>query len=404
MFRLRSARIAAAIAALALAASFGPAVAASTPAASPTGNLLKNPGFEESLPGHAWMPAGWDTSTSGLLSVFFGRDTFMVHSGRYAVNIANLSTVYPMSHNWSQSLIVPPSWWGKDAVFSVWTKSNGLQGRAYILALAYRDTIGKMAKLWNVDRDAAGESLDIKKIDDPLLDVGWKRRYFSDPETDWVKREVRVYLPPSTNMIYLRCGLQGTGQVVFDDASLALEKAEPAAVPKPNVNLLVDSGFEGNGNDWEYSVPPYEGVRVERDTTLAHSGKACIFMHDTGNGLVQVNTGVCQALVNRNVGGLRFRVSAYMKTDSLQGTAAVMIYFHTLHGTVHPVPKLYSNTNDWTLVTTEADAPKDTYEVWAWYLYQAPAPGRVYFDDCSLESLGPTPQAPKPGGKTASKR
>jgi hypothetical protein len=404
MFRLRLARTAAAIAALALAASFRPAASASTPDA-PTGNLLKNPGFEESLPGHPWMPAGWDTSTSGLLSVFFGRDTFMVHSGRYAVSIANLSTVYPMSHNWSQSLLVPPSWWGKDAVFSVWTRSNGLQGRAYILALAYQDTIGKMAKIWNVDRDAVGESLDIKKIDDPLLDIGWKRRYFSDTETDWVKREVRVYLPPSTNMLYLRCGLQGTGQVLFDDASVTLEKAEPAATPKPHANLLVDPGFEGDGNDWEYSVPPYEGVRVERDTTLRHSGKACIFMHDSGNGLVQVNTGVCQAVVNRNTGGLRFRASAYMKTDSLQGTAAVMIYFHTLHGTEHPVPKLYSNTNDWTLVTTEADAPKDTYEVWAWYLYQAPAPGRVYFDDCSLESLGPTPKPPKPpAGKPAPKR
>ena len=37
----------------------------------------------------------------------------------------------------------------------------------------------------------------------------------------------------------------------------------------------------------------------------------------------------------------------------------------------------------------ELDAPKDTYQVWAWLLYTAPADGRVYFDDASLEVLGP---------------
>jgi len=50
--------------------------------APPTGrNLLANPGFEEGLAGHAWMPAAWDTFESGLNTVFFGRDSFLVHGG-----------------------------------------------------------------------------------------------------------------------------------------------------------------------------------------------------------------------------------------------------------------------------------------------------------------------------------
>ena len=98
-------------------------------AAKAPANLLLNPGFEQSLPGHPWMPAAWDTSESGLPTVFFGRDTFLVHGGEYAITVANVSTVWPMSHNWSQTLKIDRAWWGKDAVLSVWTRSNGLQGR-----------------------------------------------------------------------------------------------------------------------------------------------------------------------------------------------------------------------------------------------------------------------------------
>src|SRR5262245_23551275 len=67
-------------------------------AAAPSRNLLANPGFEIKRPGHPWMPAGWDTFPSGLPTVFFSRDTFMVHGGRYAVSVANLSTAIPMFH------------------------------------------------------------------------------------------------------------------------------------------------------------------------------------------------------------------------------------------------------------------------------------------------------------------
>ncbi len=143
MSRRPALRIALALGALS-ACLAGPAPAA------PTGNLLANPGFENTMADQPWMPAAWDTSWSGMPTVFFGRDTLVAHSGRYSVSVANVSTLIPLWHNWSQTLVVGPEMWNKDVVLSVWTRSNGVQGRAYILLQAYRDTVGKMARLWKV--------------------------------------------------------------------------------------------------------------------------------------------------------------------------------------------------------------------------------------------------------------
>ena len=381
--------------------------AAPCAAAGPSGEMLLNPGFEDSLETHPWMPSAWDTSLTALPTVFFGRDTFLVHGGRYAVSVANTSTIVPAWHNWSQTVIVGPEAWGKDLVFSVWTRSNGLQGRAYILLQAYRDTIGKMTKIWGIPRDLAGQRVGINKLDDPILDLGWKRAYFSESETDWVRREVRVFVPPSTNMVYARCGLVGTGQVIFDDASLKLEAARRVQPPPVHTNLLEDPGFEGDGNAWEYSMPPYTDLRIDRDTTGAHSGRACIRYTSSQDGYVQARVGACQVL-GRGLAGKRVRLSAWAKTDSLVGSMAyIRLYSNSLsHGMVQSDPgNTLSGTNDWTPLSLEVDVPPDAVEIWAWFAYNVPARGTVYYDDTSVEVLGPASMAapaappPRPGTK-----
>jgi hypothetical protein len=352
-------------------------------------NLLANPGFEAPLAGHPWMPAAWDTFSSGLPTVFFGRDTILVHGGRYAVSVASLSTSVPMFHNWSQTLVVGRELWGKDLVFSVWTRSNGVQGRAYVLLQAYRDTVTKMARIWGMDRDAARDRLGITATNDPLVNLGWNRRYFSENETRWVKRTVRIFVPPTTNVVIVRGGITGTGQVLFDDASLTAEPARPSPPVAPNTNLLADPGFEGDGNDWEYSMPPYEGLSVERDTTVAHSGRASIRMEGGLQGPVPARTGVCQMIANRNLVGKRVRLSGWIKTDSLQTQAYIMVYCSTADGDVHePTPVEFGMNTDWTLATMEVDVPPGTLIVWGWFLYNAPSRGRVWYDDCSLEVVG----------------
>ncbi len=380
------------------------AAAAPCAAAGPSGELLLNPGFEDSLEAHPWMPSAWDTAQTTLPTVFFGRDTFLVHGGRYAVSIANTSTLVPVWHNWNQIVLVGPESWGKDLVLSVWTRSNGLQGRAYVLLQAYRDTIGKMSKVWGVPRELAGKRLGINPLDDPMIDLGWKRVYFSDPETEWVRREVRTFVPRSTNVVNVRCGLVGTGQVIFDDASLKLEPARPAPVPPAHVNLLLDPGFEGDGNDWEYSMPPYAGLRIDRDTTVSHSGKASIRFTASKDGLFQSRVGVCQVL-GRGFAGKRMRLSAWVKTDSLRGSVtSLRLYANCLQrGMVQSEPvKGFDLTSDWSPVSLEMDVPSDAVELWAWLAYTVPSSGTVWYDDASLEVLGPSSEAgkaPRPPAK-----
>ena len=360
------------------------------PAALASPNLLKNPGFEQQVPGHPWMPAGWDTSRTGLLSVFFGRDTLAAHGGQYSVNVANVSNEVPMAYNWSQAVVVGPEAWNKDAVFTIWTRSNGLEGRAYILVQAYRDTVSKMSITWGVDRDEALRRLHITKIDDPLLDLGWNRLQFVEGDTPWVKREVRVFVPPSVNVLFVRAGLLGTGQVMFDDASLTLEPALPPPALSLNTNLLADPGFEGDGTQWEYSLPPFNGMRVGRDSTVFHSGRASVRL-EGHEGIVESRAGVCQVFCNHGLAGKRVRVSAWVKTDSLRSGAFMKLYCHGFA----PDPKAYpswqqfSGTTPWTRTSFEQDIPDDTYAVWVWFLYTAPAPGRAWFDDMSFEVLGP---------------
>ena len=365
-------------------------------AAAPVKNLLANPGFEKDLAGHDWMPTAWDTSEAGLSTVFFGRDTFLVHSGKHAVSIANTSTVWAMSHNWNQTILVGREAWGKDAVLSVWTKSNGLQGRAYILLQAYRDTVTKMSRIWGVDRDAARRRMNVNKIDDPAIDLGWKRTQFDDPQSEWVQREARVYVPRGTNVLFVRCGLIGTGQVLYDDASLTLQAAAPVKAPPLATNLLADPSFESGALAWEQVAPPFEGARIDRDSSVAHSGRFSMRASNMKDGLVQTRMGLTQPLPGRPLAGKRVRLTAWMKADSLRSTAYVKVYAHSANGmTQSPGAELLSGTFDWTPLSIEFDVPKDAVQVWPWAVFNAPCDGTIWFDDVELAVLGPV----KPSGK-----
>ena len=358
-------------------------------------NLLTNPGFETALPGHAWMPAGWDTSWSTLPTVFFGRDTSIAHEGHYSVSVANVSTILPLWHNWSQTLVVGPETWNKDLVFTAWTRSNGVQGRGYILLQAYRDTVGKMSRVWGVSRDTSRRRIGVNMIDDPYVYLGAKREYFSDVETDWVRRQVRVFVPPSTNLIIVRAGLFGTGQMLFDDLSLTAEAALPPSELPVGVNLLKDPGFEGNGDAWDYSLPPYDEMRADRDTVVVHSGHASLRFSGGTIGMVKTRAGIAQVIGNRSLAGRRLRLSGWVKCDSLMSQAYIKIYCTTLAGDQHTgTPRQIGNSTPWTRLEMEMEVPPDTYQVWAWLLYNAPADGRVYFDDASLEIVGPGPATP----------
>jgi hypothetical protein len=360
-------------------------------------NLLNNPGFETTLAGHSWMPAGWDTSWSTLPTVFFGRDTLSAHEGRYAVSVANVSTLLPLWHNWSQTLVVGPETWNKDLVFTAWTRSNGVQGRGYILLQAYRDTVGKMGRLWGVSRDTARARLGLNMSSDPYVYLGARREYFSDVETGWVRRQVRVFVPPSTNVVVVRGGLFGNGQVLLDDLSLTVETALPPPELPVGVNLLKDPGFEGNGDAWDYSLPPYDEMRCDRDSVVVHSGRTALCFSGGTMGMVKTRAGIAQVIGNRALSGKTLRLTGWIKCDSLMSQAYLKIYCTTIEGDQDVgAPRLVGNTTPWTQLEMVMTVPPDTYQVWAWLLYNAPSDGRVYFDDASLEIVGggTAPKAP----------
>jgi hypothetical protein len=353
--------------------------------------LLQNGDFERTLAEHPWMPVGWDTSMANLETVFFGRDSFLVHGGKWAINVANMSAAFPLAHNWSQSVLVGPEAWGKMASFKAWTRSNGVEGRAYLLVQAYNDTASRMGKIWNVEHDEALRRLGIHKLDDPLLDLGWKRTTFDDGLTEWVEREARAYVPPGTNVIFVRAGLHGTGQMLFDDASLTLLPAPPAARPAKNVNLFAEPSFENRGLAWDYAIPPYEGSKITSDSAVARSGRRSLRLSDFWDGLVEARMGVGQPFEGRSLRGQRMRLTAWLKGDSLQGTALVKIYAQGLKSRVvqSPGAELLSGTWDWKQLAIELDIPEDAEIVWANIFALAPARGTVWIDDASFEVVGP---------------
>ena len=127
-------------------------------------NLLGNPGFEDALGDHAWMPAAWDTSRGNTEMVFFGRDAFSARTGKFGLSVANASVTAPLWHNWSQTLYVTPDMWGKDLVFTVWSKSNGIDGRGYNSVQACRDTVGKMSLFWKIRSAVAANGLSVANV------------------------------------------------------------------------------------------------------------------------------------------------------------------------------------------------------------------------------------------------
>ncbi len=353
-------------------------------------NLLINPGFEESLADHPWMPAGWDSSAAGIPTVFFGRDTMAAHSGSFAVSVASASALIPIAHNWHQAVLIQPKDCGQDVVFTIWTRSLGVEGRAYVMVQAYRDTISKMAKIWKMDRDAAAKKMRITRMEDPLYDLGWKRLYFTEEETPWVQRQVRVFVPPGSNMLFVRCGIHGTGQLMLDDASLSFAPARPAPEVPLRQNLLTDGGFEGDLLSWEISMPPYENIVARPDSAAPRSGRrSMLFDGSQAVAMIQGRTGVSQVISNHNLAGKHVRLNGYVKTDSTESLAYARIYAHTLHGVFQALGTTsFSGTNDWRPITVDMNLPEDTYSVWAWFAYSTPTPGRLRIDDVSLEAMG----------------
>jgi hypothetical protein len=281
----------------------------------------------------------------------------------------------------------------------MWVRSSQMSGgRGYIMLQAYRDTVTNKARDEGITREQARVQMGYKFADDPQLELGWARQYFSADLDEWTPLKVRLYIPPTTNLIVMRLGIYGIGQVWFDDGQLTALPPATTALPLGR-NLLANPGFERPMDDWDLSMPPAAGASVTLDSTTAHSGRySARFEAPTRPGFPQYMNAF-QVFNARNLAGRRVRMSGWVKLEDLIDSAYLNIYATGLYGVEGSLAgDALTGTRDWSFYSVEFDVPKDTYTVWARAGYQA-GPGRVWWDDLKFEVLGATPKAARGKGR-----
>lgn len=348
-------------------------------------NLLRNGSAEA---GTLVSPTGWDTTLSDLPTVRFAWDAGTAHGGGRSLYVLNTSDVIPLWHNWSQTLLGVNELGGKELTLRAWVKTGAVTGKAYLLLQAYRDTVLLEAAKAGMPRLQKRQEMNIKPVDDPQLELGWSRKQISGDHPEWTPLEVRLYIPPSTNVVIVRGGLLGIGEAWFDDFSLTPGPARPERPFPLGKNLLADPGFEGNLDEWDFSMPPVEGLRIRADA-VAHSGLQACLIESQRRWRMEMWSHVFQVFNTRTLSGKRVRLSGWYKTQDLKNTfACFSVYATGMYGTFHPVvSNAWSGTSDWTFATYEIDIPANTYTVWVRAVLNTGA-GKVWFDDLKFEVLG----------------
>jgi hypothetical protein len=357
--------------------------------AADDGNFLANPSAEE---GTMVFPTQWDTTLSDLPTVRFAWDAQTAHGGSRSLYVLNTSDVIPLWHNWSQTLLGANALGGTELTLRAWVKTRAVTGKAYILLQAYRDTVLLEAAKTGVPRLTQRAAMGIAPADDPQLELGWARKQITGDHPEWMPLEVRLYIPPSSNVVIVRGGLLGVGEAWFDDFSLT---AGPARAERPfplGKNLLADPGFEGNLDQWDFSMPPVEGLRIRLDG-VAHSGLQSCLIESQRRWRMEIWSHAFQVFNTRALSGKRVRLSGWYKTQDLKSTfACFSIYATGMYGIFRPVvTNSWSGDHDWTFTSYEADIPPDTYTVWARAVLNTGI-GKVWFDDLKFEVLGDSPR------------
>jgi len=381
--------IAVALLVLALADSLPRSADAQSATAQGT-TRFHNPGFEE---GGLFNPSDWDTTVAGVPTVLFYWDPDVKRSGTRSASVVNAGDALPVWHNWNQMIPDAQDLIGKDLELTVWVRSAQMSagGRGYVMLQAYRDTVMNVALDQGIPRDKARQAMGFKYADDPQLETGWARRYFSSDLEEWTPLKVRLFVPPTTNLIVIRCGIFGSGQVWFDDAQLAVRPPATTAIALGK-NLLANPGFERPLDEWEFSMPPTPQSAIVRDSTMAHTGRFSAKFTAPVKAAFQTYMNACQVWNARNLSGRRVRLSGWGKTENLTDSAYLSVYATGYYGVEGSLAgDAFTGTRDWSFYSVEFDVPKDTYTVWARAGVQA-SPGTTWWDDLKFEVLGATPK------------
>ena len=344
-------------------------------------NLVRNASLED---GVLFTPTGWDTTVSGLPTVSFEWAEGEARTGERSLYVFNASDAVAMWHNWNQTILDVQSFAGKELVLKAWIKTEQIQGKAYLFLQAYSDTITIEAVRTGTPRQEMRVKMGYKPIEDPQTELGWSRKYFSTNVAEWTPIEVSLFIPPTTNLIMVRAGIFGAGRVWFDDFEMVSRPAAKESQIKPGKNLMVNPGFEQGLDGWDFSLAPMEGLRI-RTSDIAHSGKKSAMMSSQGRPPLQMLSMYFQVLNTRQLSGKKVRLSAWLRTEDFQSKAYIRIFGTGTYGDFRPVAsRAIGGTTDWTLVSTEATFPEDTYVVWAQAGMDTNV-GTIWVDDVSFE-------------------
>ena len=88
-----------------------------------------------------------------------------------------------------------------------------------------------------------------------------------------------VTIPPTAQSVTI--GADGTVSVTLPGQAAGQNVGtvqvagfiNPAGLESKGQNLFAEPGFEDHGLAWDLAIPPYEGAKVQIDSTVAHTGR-----------------------------------------------------------------------------------------------------------------------------------
>jgi tetratricopeptide (TPR) repeat protein len=177
----------------------------------------------------------------------------------------------------------------------------------------------------------------------------------------WQWLTARSWATPLLARGYVETELQtGEFEGAVTGSSIFLKPLDPGFL---NPSLVFNGGFEvpPDGSPLAWTVFPFEGISVERDTSTAHSGAASLHLHfgNAGNALFGH---VFERLYPRPG---RWRARAFVRTVDLTSSEGIrlLISDSELPARLYVQTPAVAGTHDWTLVETTFAVTPATHEL-----------------------------------------
>ncbi|MFQ6096175.1 MAG: hypothetical protein ACE5O2_00505 [Armatimonadota bacterium] len=205
---------------------------------------------------------------------------------------------------------------------------------------------------------------------------------------DWLPFDVTAFVPTSTTLVTVRCGLVGTGAAWFD--ALSLRQVEPP-VPHVGENLISNPGGEDGDSaplSWNTGGPFDQVTEFRWPTDVSHSGQRSLYIGAESGSAFRW----WEHWVPRLPGAGLYRLSGFIRTRDLPSTSRAMLVLNVYDDAGRQVALArtfgaqdLSGSRGWTQVRAETQVAEGAE--CARILAFLGGPGRVWFDDLRLVAV-----------------